>query len=1195
MIDRLNAALVDRYHVLEQIGEGGMATVFLSFDLKHDRRVAIKVLRPDLAAVVGAERFLAEIKLTATLQHPNILPLFDSGTADGLLYYVMPYVRDETLRDRLDRQGVLPVDEAVAIARGIASALHHAHRQGVVHRDTKPENVLLSDGVPVVADFGIALAAARSGTQRVTAEGASIGTPDYMSPEQALGGEDVDRRSDVYSLGCVLYEMLTGEAPFRGDTAQAVMVQHLTAPIPSARTRRETVPREVDEAIMRALAKDRTERFDTAADMGDALVVVPPVEPLPDYSQVDEPVTRSTTPLAGRREEFAQLIQRLDGLAKGTGSLVLVAGEPGVGKTKLAEAVLLEARARGYVCSIGHCYEMDGAPPYLPFVEQIDYATRTVPPGRLRAVLGSGAAEIARIMPRLRQLFPDIGQPLDLPPDQQRHFLLTQFVEYFERATRAVPLVLLFDDLHWADESTLLLLEHLAQYLPRMPILALGTYRDVDLEVGRPFAKCLERLTRQRLADRIVVRRMPDSDVAELLAQLGGPEPPPALVKAIYYETEGNPFFVEEVFRHLRDEGQLLDAEGRWLPDLRIDALQVPEGVKLVIGRRLERVSDACRDALPTAAVIGPQFSLDLMEAVSGLSVDELLDALEEAERAGLIIARHVERKVRYSFEHELIRQTLLGGLSVPRRLRRHLKTAMAIEELYPGREVDHASELAYHYFQSGSTDEEKTTGYLLLAGRQALEAGAFDEALAQADRAFSVMDESGPRRRADLLWLRASALRGLGRWEAATASYEETIELLRSLDAETDLLAATCMLAEMLYWLPEDHVRGVDILDGVLQATPDVPSEDRARLLALAATLRSASGNFPEGKAMSDAATEMARIVGDPEIRGLVLSSRASLLTNAGHIADAVECAEGAVTLLRRTSKRWALLWAESRVVNSARFACLPREVLSRALASVEGADAVGHVGARLSMVVGRIVSEGALTPHVDQFDAAAEEFERDFDDLGTWRELVPLMRAWARFERGEDGAGQLLEGSADRFAFDAYRDIWWASEFATWAHEDEGKAREVLEANRHRIPVAGQYAPIGARDSLDLLVEGLLQLGEHDTVAALYPVCTESLALGVLGGASITEKVAGVTAAGAGNFEAAEGHFTAALELANEREHVAEQAGVRLSHARMLLERNAEGDAGRARTMLEEAKPMFEAAGRLRRLRECQELLGG
>jgi serine/threonine-protein kinase len=268
---RLTAALSDRYRLERELGAGGMATVFLAEDLKHQRRVAIKVLHPELSAVIGGERFLAEIKVTANLQHPHILPLFDSGAADGLLFYVMPYVQGESLRAKMSREKQLGVEEAVRLATQVASALDYAHRQGVVHRDIKPENVLLHDGVALVADFGIALAASNAGASRMTATGMSLGTPAYMSPEQAMGDREVDARSDVYSLATMLYEMLVGDPPHSGSTAQAIVAKVLTEkPVPIT-VHRDTVPSNVAAAVQKALAKLPADRFASAADFAKAL------------------------------------------------------------------------------------------------------------------------------------------------------------------------------------------------------------------------------------------------------------------------------------------------------------------------------------------------------------------------------------------------------------------------------------------------------------------------------------------------------------------------------------------------------------------------------------------------------------------------------------------------------------------------------------------------------------------------------------------------------------------------------------------------------------------------------------------------------------------------------------------------------------------------------------------------------------
>ncbi len=273
----LATALHDRYRIDRELGAGGMATVYLAEDLKHRRKVAVKVLRPEMAAALGSERFLREITTTANLRHPHILPLYDSGESAGFLFYVMPYVVGESLRDRLAREGQIPIEEALRITREVAGALASAHAQGVVHRDIKPENIMLEQGQAILADFGIAR---EEGAERLTEHGLSIGTPTYMSPEQSLGETELDGRSDIYSLGCVLYEMLAGEPPYVGRTAQTIIAKRLRHPVPRVSTLRQTVALELEATVTRMLAKSPAERFASAAELVSALSGTPAPERL---------------------------------------------------------------------------------------------------------------------------------------------------------------------------------------------------------------------------------------------------------------------------------------------------------------------------------------------------------------------------------------------------------------------------------------------------------------------------------------------------------------------------------------------------------------------------------------------------------------------------------------------------------------------------------------------------------------------------------------------------------------------------------------------------------------------------------------------------------------------------------------------------------------------------------------------------
>ncbi len=290
-LDTLKAALAERYRVERELGAGGMATVYLARDLKHDRDVAIKVLEPELGAVLGGERFLSEIRTTARLQHPHILPLLDSGDAGGLLYYVMPLATGETLRARLTRERQLPIDDAVRIAREAADALGYAHTLGIIHRDIKPENILLQGGHALVADFGIALAVQSAAGSRMTQTGLSLGTPQYMSPEQAMGERTIDARSDIYSLGAVTYEMLTGDPPFAGSSVQAIVAKVLSEKPTPVRTLRDTVPPSVEHAVLTALAKLPADRFASASDFTAALGGTGKV--MATYTPAPAPVARA--------------------------------------------------------------------------------------------------------------------------------------------------------------------------------------------------------------------------------------------------------------------------------------------------------------------------------------------------------------------------------------------------------------------------------------------------------------------------------------------------------------------------------------------------------------------------------------------------------------------------------------------------------------------------------------------------------------------------------------------------------------------------------------------------------------------------------------------------------------------------------------------------------------------------------------
>ena len=1196
-VDRLTTALAAKYAIDREIGAGGMARVYLAEDVKHHRKVAVKVFRPELAAVLGPERFLREIELAAGLSHPHILPLHDSGEVDGFLYYVMPYVEGESLRDRLVREKQLGVDDALRITGEVADALQYAHEHDVVHRDVKPENVLLTGRHALIADFGIGKALSAAGAEQLTQTGISVGTPWYMSPEQAAGDGELDGRSDLYSLGCVLYEMLAGEPPYTGPSPQAIMAKRVTDPVPSIRRLRDTVPDFVDAAITKSLAKVPADRFADSAQFAAALSRAAPAPA--DESAALLPTLVDTladrTPFVGRDAERVELRRRLDELEQGRGGLVLIGGEPGVGKTRLAEQFLAEARERNVLCLVGHCYEGEGSAPYLPFVEGLEYVARVVPKAAFREALGDAAPEIARMMPELRRIFPDIPPALELPPEQQRRYLFNCYQEFAERATRVAPVVTLLDDLHWADESTLLLLEHLAQSLSTTRTLFIVTYRDVELDVGRPFAKTLETLTRQRLGHRIVLRRFSEETVGDLLQSLGGEAPPPDLVQVVFHETEGNPFFVEEVFQHLSEQGRLFDAEGRWRTDLSIDELEVPEGVRLVIGRRLERLNDTTRKMLAAGAVIGRRFSLTLIEALGDVQGDELFDAIEEAERVRLVRPTATGRETQYTFVHELIRQTLVGALSLPRRQRMHLRIADAIERTYPSGLEQHAPDLAFHLYQSGAAaDPTKTIHYLILAGDQALAGSGYEEALGHCDTALGLEELSDPRQQADLWYKRGMALRSLGRWKEALQSWEQALPHYEEIN-ERHTVAELCLNMAVLSAWQDQGEAAVSLARRGLAAVGEQRNAVHGRLLGVAGLALGLTGDYEEAVASLTEAETVAEAISEASVLGEILHYWAFLSWNHGKIRDMVEFGRRAVEALRSTGEQWLLTDAYGLVQTGLGYMGQLDEVSTDVAGGRPLAERIGNVGAVVFYDNAKFLVEWCRTADLDAFEAHAMHVTETWGRAGPWSILGLLFQGITHCLRGD--WDQAVELSAERVDDlpEVYAGHFWGNLLEAKAYLGHPDAVDLFEDKKHLLPRAGEPHFNGAWAFALYAVEGLVLLGRRQEAAGLYDVVVEALDDGwkVLLSRFIPV-TAGVAAAAGGKWDLAEEHFQDALKQAHEIPHRLGQVDGRRWYARMLIDRGGSGDVEKARELMTEAIAGYRELGMAGHLKLAEEMLG-
>jgi DNA-binding winged helix-turn-helix (wHTH) protein/tetratricopeptide (TPR) repeat protein len=434
------------------------------------------------------------------------------------------------------------------------------------------------------------------------------------------------------------------------------------------------------------------------------------------------------TTLVGRERELSVLRADLDRAASGSGRLVLISGEPGIGKTRLAEEVVAMARANGMAILSGRCLDDEQAVPFLPFVEMLEsIVDHAHGPDTLRTTFGEQGPELTRLIPRLRSLAPEFSPRTDLGPAEARRYLFNCFGDFVARLAGGRPALMILEDLHWADDSTLSLLDHLIQRLAGSPMLVVGTYRDSELDAAGGLAKYVEKLLRGRMVTQVRLKSLLAGDVAAMLQNLSGQEPPPDVTETILVESKGNPFLIEELFRHLQEEDRLYDSAGKFRKRLEIGETDAPPSVRLVVTRRLERLGDATRKMLGTAAVIGRLFSFEVLRNSSDADPDAILECVEEAEKCGLISPVEDSPDLRFEFSHELTRQAVIAGTSVARRQSLHLKVAEAIERVYNSALEGHLAELAHHYRSGGN--RAKSIDFLHRAGAQAVSRAMYTEA----------------------------------------------------------------------------------------------------------------------------------------------------------------------------------------------------------------------------------------------------------------------------------------------------------------------------------------------------------------------------------------------------------------------------------------------------------------------------------
>jgi eukaryotic-like serine/threonine-protein kinase len=882
----IGAVLDARYRLDAELGRGGISVVYQARDLLLERNVAAKLLCAPLLDTEGRTLILHEARAAAKLNHPNVVTIYDAGEAilpgvdDPMPFIVMELVAGPSLHQRLPGS----LHETLRLAVQICAALEHAHGHGIVHRDLKPENVLLA---PVQAgpsaelaytaklnDFGLA----RSMVSRLTSEGTISGTVFYLAPELALG-QEFDGRSDLYALGVMLYELTTGELPFTAADPVAVISQHLHAPVVPPRARNAAIPATLDALILRLLNKRPDDRPRLASEVAEVLErlvageITPALFPaeVQELSMLDR-IARGR--LVARQEELAHLRELWRRAAAAEGHVLLVSGEPGVGKSRLVRELVTQVQVSGDRALVGECYA-DGGAPYAPFGQ---IARRALEHGGADglALPDFVLADLVTLAPALRLDFPDVSPNPTLEPESEQQRLFESVVALCAALSARGPLLLVLEDGHWAGSGTLAMLRHLARRTRRQPVLIVVTYREVELDETRPFRELLVDLNRERLATHLQLPRLDREGTRQLLAALFAEEITPEFLDGIYQETEGNPFFIEEVCKALVESGSLTFSAGKWdRPSM--DRLDVPQSLRLAIQSRVERLPGDVQQVLQMAAILGREFSVDLLaEAMgkAGVGEEAVMEALETATRAQLIEEVGGQRELHLAFVHALIAATLADEVPTLRRRRLHRHVAEVVERLHP----EDYDALAHHY--AAAADEEPARTYSTRAGDRA----AATYANAEAERHYqAALELIGDRPgRAELLTKLGVVQARQGRYEEALDSWRLGIQLFAAA-GDRDGVASLCAYAGRAIWDRGDTAGGLAMCREAMAAVARMAPEPArtigmARLLHETARACHFNGLAEEAASLGRQALELAEQLGAVELQAESLTTLAIL-----------------------------------------------------------------------------------------------------------------------------------------------------------------------------------------------------------------------------------------------------------------------------------------------------------------------------
>jgi len=924
-------------------------------------------------------------------------------------------------------------------------------------------------------------------------------------------------------------------------------------------------------------------------------------------------------PFVGRSDEVARLRSKLEEAMRGAGGMAMIVGEPGIGKTRTAEEFCHEARSAGARVLWGRCYDGDWAPPFSPFLEAIKEHAAAVSADQLHADLRFAGGAVARLIPSVRERLPDLDDPPVLKPDEERYWLLESVSEFFASVAKRAPLVLVLDDLHWADTATIAMLQHVARAAPKCPMLIIGMYRDVELDRTHPLAGALADLRRNPGYERIVLKGLDEREVAEMLDVFAEQEVPQALISAISAETDGNPLFVRLVLLHLIEEGKLRSEGGRLAITVPIAEMGIPEGVREAIGRRLSRLSDACNEMLTLSSALTGGVSWEALKAIHADLPDvRLLELLEEALAAQLIVERGEGGPIAYDFTHALVRHTLYDEMSAPRRILAHRRIAEAIEALYSDDIDEHVAELAYHFGRAAAGgDIQKAFVYCGFAGVRSRALFAWEDAAAHYERGRQLLALMRPDeqltfdgRTVPVAWWRCVVLTSIAE-VSGVFQPRQALELAARAAAEAEALGAGELLARAacayedarrVAALAGDDVtpaaaEGQRLIRAALHALPEQDSIQRAITLAHLPWSPAWPDSEDERLAASEEAVAMARRLGGP-LEGATIATLPKATLSAGDWGSE-PYDPLALTL-------YAMRWASLLGLDNAH----RRVAVDTELVALTTQDAIS---ARMTRIID-MLEVGDVLPFDAELSACRERAERAKVSFHLWwTSLVASTRA---LMVGDSEASERLA----RQALVASRVVGQQNlaEFLVQTFEirrQQGRLGEVEEAfrgslaeYRDRIPAwragfAFLCAEIGkldeARDELALLARNDFGGPLRDS-PALSGMTLQALACDLLGDAGHAEKLyelmlpysdlvgvlsPGVSCSGAVSrylgvlaatmrcWDDAEPHFEHALEMNARIGSPPQVAYTQHDYAKMLLGRGASADAARAIALLDES----------------------